>query len=467
MLLGLFSLLPANSPLLIRPGEANIKNIAIVILAGAAVGLIFGEGIHNLSTNIESAFGWMKEWVKKRLSTIFRVWNGLTTFFYVVTGYGYYSTSDDERELEPDELTAVGGVKNRSSLDGKTDDEFDFDTVQGRFCSWLSRSTDDWNPDFEQYRPSHAADVIRNWTGNRVHEIDTGLVSHRRLFNRRLRAQSSPYEIPQDRPEIAYERLFSAIDTVYEYDPREEDSRLDEFYPILRTHVEHNPNARRANVFQSLYSFCRSMWVILAAFSTTYAILFTYTFQVGIRDSLSQLPSILSSAANSSVGTMALAIVLTIAGGFLVSRIQIGKNQRSLPSLLSIGAYPVVWVAIRLFDLIPLWIGTQIGKLGSRIGFAFVQFSDFSVHLFKSMFQYSLNPQGLVLFTVLDGLEGPFILMSFLSTMLFFDASGDYKEHYVEYLVTEFAEVSDEIESPKDFENVDENTPDEPSNSNA
>lgn len=465
MLLGLFSLLPADSPLLIRPEEANIKNIAIVILAGAAVGLIFGEGIHNLSINIESAFGWMKEWMKKRLSTISGVWNGLTALFYVLTGFGYYATASDQDGAES-EFSAIGWVKERLSLDGKADDEFDFDTVRGRFYSWRSRSTDDWNPDIEQYRPSHAAIVIHNWTRNRIHEIDTGLVSHRRLFNRRLHAQISPYEVPQDHPKIAYERLFGAIDTVYEYDLREEESRLDEFYPILRTHVEHSPDARRANVFQSLYSFCRSMWVILAAFSTTYAILFVYQFEDSIRNSLSDLPTIVSSIATSSVGAVILAIVLTIVGGSIVSRIRLRRNPQPVPALLSFTAYPAMWVLIHRIEAIPMWIGTQIGRFISEIGFTFVRFSAFSASVFEATFQYNLDASKLLLFTTLGGLEAPFILLVFLSTVVFFDASGDYKEHYVEYLVTEFAEVSGEIESPKDFKNVDGVTQDESSDSN-
>lgn len=452
LMIGFASLLPRDSSLLVLPEGANLRNIATLIIAGAALGLIFGEGIHNLSTNIESAFGALKEWTLDSKDTAASgIKNSYWVLAYLVGPiFSYYGRVLGE--LLRDKRKA------ENEADGQTDDEdvgkdFDTDSIRGRYRSWRFRSSAD--SELEAYFPPNVATQIRAWIRRRGYEIDVGLISHRRLFNRKLEAEFSQYENPKNEEDISitYKRLLSAVQSAYNYNLREEVERLDEFYTILRSSVERDADSRRANVFQSLYSFCRSMWVILAFFSIVYAVIFIYQFQTGLSRSVSQLePHLISNSHKfwlKLIYTLGVAIFL----GVVVNRVPVASKLSGRKSAL---IYPISVMVVFLTPGTAELISTVIGSTISSVAGIIIDGALLAVGVFNAVFQSQVDPTALVLFDTLNGLEAPFILVMFVATLVFFDASGDYKEHYVEYLITEFAEAEDDSESAKEFKIVDQ-----------
>lgn len=321
LVFGLLSLLPAEILSGGGGGERGLPtlaSLAVAVVVVLLVGLVIGQGVHTLADNTEKAF----HWLAKRADTTYT----LVTI-----------------------LAARAGIdRNLIDLSTKPDER-----LRRRF-------------------PKNVLSNLHEWLRSRFWGTYDSLVSHRRLFGKHFEWN---YNRPGDgrrweREERGhlyeqfcreYERRFPEDKSPKQLEPDE----LMDRYPLIVTAVENGDVTPHAS-FQSIYSFCRSMWVVSIVIAAVYTeILF----------------------------------------GQLVD-FRVGCTQFGLPDWI-----PDVGMLCLSGDVIAVSDGT--------IGAAVVPGNSVSAVV-------------------------PVFL---ISALIFFDAAGTYKRHYVEYLIAGFASLDEETKS--------------------
>jgi len=442
-LFGIVLLLPMS---IFPDGETTvftIRNVALILITGVAVGLVFGEGIHNVAVNIERSFGWVRGWLMRLrdATSSHRPYPILFAQDVVLGITGDSEGPTDQTETE----TTADGVADTSDETDETEPD-----ITERLKDWGENTKSNWSNDLnvDWVFPIEIAHAMKDWTKRRLKEVDTGLISHRDLFVRNLEDQVLPYRNTESRKETKYELFVNAVEN--ELDDLDvtlerEESRLEELYPLITTRLD-EAQPTRAGSFQSRYSFCRSMWVVLAALTITYLSVFVHQNKPALLETVSTLPTdVVNFTAESILLQLVLAFLLALFIGVLIESFVLvfAQNWRenALASLVTVVLYVVaagglVWCGgDTLAQIAGLIVGLFVPLLDYSIEFA-AQLTD----IYVTLFNYKMDNPNILLFSVFGGLIGPLLVALTVSTIAFFDASGDYKEYYVEYLVTEYTE---------------------------
>lgn len=322
LVFGLLSLLPAE---LLSGGGGErelptLASLAVAVVGVLLVGLVIGQGVHTLADNTEKAF----HWTAKRVNNTFRL--ALTL------------AAKKRVELPRVDLSTAPDEKLRRRI------------------------------------PKNALTNVSEWFRSRFWGTYDSLVSHRRLFGKHFEWNYDSYDDSRrwEREERGhlYERFCRQYERRFPDDRSPENLSPDQLidrYPLVVTAVENGDVTPHAS-FQSIYSFCRSMWV---------------------------------------VSVIIAAVYMEILFGQLLD-VRVGCTRLGLP-----GWVPDVGIVCLSgsIDLISVSDGT-IGVL--------------------------LIPEGLTSAVV------PLLLVT---AVVFFDAAGTYKRHYVEYLIAGFASLDEETNS--------------------
>ncbi|KAB1184777.1 MULTISPECIES: hypothetical protein [Haloferax] len=452
-LFGIVLLLPMS---IFPDGETTvftIRNVALILITGVAVGLVFGEGIHNVAVNIERSFGWLRGWLM-RLRDATSSHRPYPILFAQDVLLGKTGDPEGPPDQTGDEST-VDGVADTSDETDKTETNF-----KPRMHDWWENTKSNWSNDLnvDWVFPIEIGHAMKDWAKRRLKEVDTGLISHRDLFVRNLEDQVLPYRNTESRKETKYELFVNAVES--ELDDLDvtlerEGSRLEELYPLITTRLD-EAQPTRAGSFQSRYSFCRSMWVVLAGLTIAYLSVFVHQNKLALLDAVSTLPTdVANFTAESVILQLVLAFSLTLFIGVLIESLVLvfAQNWRenALSSLMTVGLYVVAAGGLVLFG------GDILAQIAGLLVHLFVPVLGYSIELaaqltdiYATLFNYKIDEPDILLFSVFGGLIGPLIIVLTVSTIAFFDASGDYKEYYVEYLVTEYTEKVHSSDGDKD-----------------
>jgi hypothetical protein len=296
-------------------GSPSLAGLAVGVVGVLLVGLVIGQGVHTLADNTEKAF----LWAARRASSTQRVVRTV--------------------------LARRGRRFPSPNLSTKPDEKL-------RRRIW-----------------KEAASNLYGWLRRRFWGIYDSLASHRRLFGKHFEWNYSPLERGEGRRWQGEEKghLYDQFCQQYterfpdDLNPKQLDpDQMIDRYPLIVTVAESSDIEGHAS-FQSIYSFCRSMWVV----SVVLAVLYT-----------------------------------EILFGQLVN--------------LRIGCSRWIWA-----DSLPLDVGYLC--LSESLNLLPVSEKAFGRVLLPEAFYPLVVP---VLLT---------------AALVFFDAAGTYKRHYVEYLIAEFA----------------------------
>lgn len=223
---GVLSTFPAGVATTSEGGKLpSLAGLAVVVIAVLLVGLVIGQGVHTLADNTEKAF----LWVARRASSVQRVIRTVLARREIQLPSPDFSTKPDEK------LWQRIWKKSLSNL-----------------YEWFRR---------------------RFWG------TYDSLASHRRLFGKHFEWNYSHLERGKGRRWQREERGHLYDQFCQQYDERFSDDlspkqldpdELIDRYPLVVTVTENTDVGGHAS-FQSIYSFCRSMWVV----STVLAVLYT------------------------------------------------------------------------------------------------------------------------------------------------------------------------------------------------
>lgn len=218
----LLSLLPASE--IIPPGQTagqafGAVNLAALFIILILAGLTVGQGVHTAANNIEKAFYWFA----KRLLNTFSIIRATTN-----------------KNLNLNSIKYQGPI-----------DEYPL-RVRVYYQMWNN---------------------ILEWMRRRYWGVYDSLVSHRILLGKVIEWNFYPSSetarwVEGSQGEL-YEKFASQAIGIYDFDLRKLDTEeIAIQYPLLTTTIGEGSTFRR---FQAIYSFCRSMWVVLLATTVVFS----------------------------------------------------------------------------------------------------------------------------------------------------------------------------------------------------
>lgn len=285
-------------------GDTSFLGVIALVFLLLFIGLMIGQGVHTLADNIEKAFLWFARRVRNWL-TLLRVRFGRDI-----------TISSLKKEVDEDAPLKI------------------------RF--WFN-----------------AYDKSVEWVRRRYWGIYDSLVGHRYLLGKSIQWNFDA-ENPDGRWKIGskgriYEGFVSAFQEEFDLDIRTlTPPEIRDQYPLITAKLS-KEGIGQYRTFQSIYSFCRSMWVVF--------------------------------------------LCLTLVFGFLING----------PAIL---------------EWLPWFEGIRLSVLP-------LPYTPVGVEIIPTVIQSYV----------------PWILL--IGTVVFFDAAGTYKRHYVEYLIADFA-VSFDPDSPSE-----------------
>ena len=210
LLLGILSLLPSTIFELptISSSEALV-NLAVFLAIVLLLGLMIGQAVHTFADNIEKIFRWVGQRVVHTLQYL-RVRFPSVTFDLSIIQDDDDSESLSERVIQ----------------------------------SWRNNTLE--------------------WCRKRFWGTYDSLTSHRRLFAQSIKWNYGENETrwPEGKKGILYDRFCEQYQQIYDQDIRRQvPEDIENIYPLLTSRLSiQGTNEHRK--FQSIYSFCRSMWVV-------------------------------------------------------------------------------------------------------------------------------------------------------------------------------------------------------------
>lgn len=468
LLLGLILLIPINNPEISVPNDATLRNLAVIVIAAVALGLIFGEAVHNLAINIERTFGW----IRARGVSIREFVSGRKPHPILFVKYVILDQSANSDNLQNNEEDTVPGASTKE--ENKSNGG-----IGARILLWTKQTlttvgqeeTPKW------IFPKSIIFLTYRWIRRRFSEIDSGFVSHRTLFYSQAKSQIEPYGV-NERQNSIYTLFLDALETDHnngrfklnheltdgeleklnglktdrtDYklqllgEPKEESKeRLQELYPLITTRLEEAPPMRAA-IFQARYSFCRSMWVSLGILTAAYTAIFVHSNETTTRNALENLPEFASSfVSNSMISRILISLAVIVILSCFIELIVISIFEifdRTYKSAIGVSVIYMVLLYSVLQTQIPgkltevsLTALQPILLTGHAVLVGTVEF-------FFSIFNNSASVTDLLIYALFGDLIAPVIVLLGIATIFFFDASGDYKEYYVEYLITEYTTI--------------------------
>ncbi|QCP91847.1 hypothetical protein [Haloarcula marismortui] len=221
---GIISVLPVQSELfaqLTNWSELPAGNFVVILLLAIGMGLVFGEAIHTLANNSEQFVAWLGRRA----------------------------------------ISAAGFVRDN--------------------LPELHRFLNSEYTDYAAATPSEARvyRVIANtkqWYKKRYFGLNASVKSHRRLFAETCETNYGTKWGPRkdEEPKKIFEEFADSFEKKFDTDlPKTNKSELMEIYPLITGEVTRSGGAEFRR-FQSIYSFCRSMWVTLMIFSIIHFVIY-------------------------------------------------------------------------------------------------------------------------------------------------------------------------------------------------
>ena len=473
LLLGLVTFLP-ESMLTAAEVDISIRNIAVLTVAGLVLGLIFGEAVHNLAINIEQMFYWSRERTYdifnliniREIRRFFEITFGPTisvikrTFVSILRGifvgippiYKWrYNTSSSIR-------TVIFGFSIIALIVLLTPFYFAIQVIKSiASIGFISRAIDYLQRENEPtpiyILPYGLWMQGRKWFRRRRRGMYKGLISHRNLFERRFQLGISQYESSDGGKTPDIERFKDAYYETYNTDIRAIIDEIGEIYPVVATRLDALEYGRADN-FQARYSFCRSMWVTLGFFLFAYVVLLLNLRRSQIEQILQSVPSrtVQLISQNNIWGRVVVGLLIGFIGGMILQysirrlsnyRLSENKPLAIIFSVLCYGSgviatFEVEQTMVLAKDLIEKLVFALISAINWVLGFLW-PLSDILVNVFLGQDYVSRT----VFVQLLAGAHIQLIVLLVITVIVFFDASGDYKELYIDYLLIEFAEATD------------------------
>lgn len=473
LLLGLVTFLPMSA--LEGAGiEISIRNVAVLALSGLVLGLIFGEGVHNIAINIEQIFYWSR----RRTYDIFNIidLNEISRFFTTVFGPSISiirNTITDLINRIPGRSKPIYNYKVSQILSIKAIvlGIISILTVIAVMCRyWIRRITQlvvsigfvsrlinylqrENEPTPIYVLPYGLWIQARKWFSRRRGETYKGLVSHRNLFERRVELEFSQYESPDNGDSVHIERFNNAYKEAYDTDIRRVIDDVGDIYPIVTTRLDALEYGRADN-FQARYSFCRSMWVTLGFFLFSYIIVLLDRNQREIEQTLDAIPAhvVQIISQNTFFGPFAVGLALGFVGGIILQygiekifkyRLSENKPLAVIFAILCYGLGVIAAFELEQTMVISLEFIRDALSVFTWITYWCLKIlwpiSDILVSVLLGQDYVSDT----VFIQVFSEAHIQIIVLLAITVAVFFDASGDYKELYIDYLIVEFAEAID------------------------
>jgi hypothetical protein len=214
-MLGIISLFPASDTSVVL--SADIVSFAALLIILVLTGLMIGEGVHTVAHNIEKLF----IWIARRFKSVFSL---LRVVLNRDVNLKSLKSNRNIDQLPPFERALFGG----------------------------------WNGVIE-------------WARRRYWGIYDSLVSHRRLLGKGIEwnfypASETARWIEGDRGKM-YDEFATEYERAFSHDIRKLDPcEIGTQYPMITGYLE-SKGITSFRHFQAIYSFCRSMWVLLLIFT--------------------------------------------------------------------------------------------------------------------------------------------------------------------------------------------------------
>jgi hypothetical protein len=204
------------------------------------------------------------------------------------------------------------------------------------------------------------------------------------------------------------------------------------------------------------------MWVSLAILTAAYTAIFVHSNETTTRMGLENLPGLARVfVANFTISRILIGLAVTIVITCFIEIIFISileYIERSFISGIVVSIIYIILVTIVLLSQIPgsltevtLTILRPILLTGHGVLVG-------AVELYFATFGNSASVNDLLIYALFGDLIAPVTVLLGIATISFFDASGDYKEYYVEYLITEYTTIVKSARREEDNENRDYTT---------
>jgi len=222
-LVGVVSIMPAQSvDADISPTFANLAALSIVLLLA---GLAIGQGVHTLADNMEKVIHWIARRIRRFVN---------------------YLRVKTKRQIEFDSIRITNVIEQDALLELRI--------IKGL-----------WNNSMEWFRK-------RFWGAY------DSLVGHRRLLGKSIQWNFSEEEPGEEErwPKGSRGELYELFAEAYENEfghhiEQKSPPEIERQYPLITSSIPSSNKEYRQ--FQSIYSFCRSMWVVFFLLSIGYIFL--------------------------------------------------------------------------------------------------------------------------------------------------------------------------------------------------
>ncbi|WP_247729576.1 hypothetical protein [Halovivax limisalsi] len=277
-LIGFYSLFPRDQIVIPQSGGRFVDIISLLVVL-LLLGLMIGQGVHTLADNFEKVFLKLGIWLTRISRTLYvegarlmnwyrrsakKYWNGGKRIILILFMVSFF----------PLTFIVLLNLLLKFIMDL---------LLAAMICIFPER----W---FDIY------DTIRLgwgiWWKNRYWGLYDSLIGHRYLFGKSIEwnyAGDNPERWEEKEKEELYDRFILAYLNAYDVDmrrkvPYENANR----YPLITARLTHRGDAQYRH-FQSLYSFCRSMWVVFLLLGLAHLAMYLALFQFGTI-SLNSLP---------------------------------------------------------------------------------------------------------------------------------------------------------------------------------
>jgi hypothetical protein len=427
-LAGLILILPVDLWTENAPRAITISSVAGFIVVAFALGLAFGESVHNLAVNIEAIVGWFSGRFRGAVDLIR---SGLS-WSRVRAGprlEGLHDRVHKWREKLPLDRLKAG----QEELAVPPEDE-----ERGGFA-------------VEGLYPSDITGRVKKWLLRRLNSISVALTSHRHLFEHQVIDQLDPYRDPEARSDLSHQAFIRAVQNEFSVEINDFE-RIRELYPQITSRIE-SASVNRAQGFQVRFSFCRSMWVVLGTYTILYTMLFIYRDYRTLRESIVNTPHVVGELIQSFpfLAIIPIAGVAALVGGYATETLLDTTRPSFGTVLLIMGICGVITlVSLYCLPFIAVRIFTLVMEPVSVSAIIVLDAVEALISLFVQLRGDQIDVYNIGFFVIARGLETEFILLLGLATLAFFDASGDYKEYYVQYLIADFCAISNTDRLPND-----------------
>lgn len=246
LLLGVSVLAPYDSLPLGEVDSLSFVNIAALLAVLLIAGLTLGQAVHTAADNFEKVFLWFARGIR-------RIYNGSRARFINLKIWIF----DFER-------WKIGGFGRWNSLVESA--EWTYNQLDGWFTERVLES------DYWKWLQQEQTKVAK-WFQRRYWGGYDSLAGHRYLFGKCIHwnfARQNDHRWETESKGPLYDEFARCYSQKFDIEVRQQTPEdLVSQYPLLTSYLEGHSRTQYRH-FQSIYSFCRSMWVVSLALGIVY-----------------------------------------------------------------------------------------------------------------------------------------------------------------------------------------------------